>query len=261
MQAESEILVLISFGILAMAILVMCVVLFVAMYHRRGSKNKLELEQIKVKQSQELIKSITIAQEEERKRISAQLHDEVGASLSAVGMIIGRIKMRSEGANKELAIEAITNLNTITSEVRVIVQNMSPSLLERFGLSEAIIEICKRIDRAGIIKAKYIESPSVIKFSDKNTDILIYRMIQELTNNVVKHSGATYMEVSAEREDNFAVFSVADNGNGLGNQDVFMKKSLGLTNIKSRAIIIGGSFNISNRTEGGAIAIIKIPLN
>ena len=93
MQAESEILVLLSFGILAMVILVMSVVLFVAMYHRRGIKNKLELEQIKLKQTEELIKTITIAQEDERKRISAQLHDEVGASLSAVGMLIGRIKL------------------------------------------------------------------------------------------------------------------------------------------------------------------------
>jgi len=261
MQAESEILVLLSFGILAMAILVMSVVLFVAMYHRRGIKNKLELEQIKVKQTEELIKTITIAQEEERKRISAQLHDEVGASLSAVGMLIGRIKLASDGINKELAQEATTQIDQITGEVRGIVQNMSPSFLERFGLLQSIAEICKRIDRGGKIKTEYNQATSLLAFKDKNTEIMVYRIIQELTNNVIKHSEASEMKVKVEKDDEFAIFSVSDNGKGVGNQDIFMKKSLGLTNIRSRVALAGGSFSITDNPNGGAIAVIKIPIN
>lgn len=261
MQAESEILVLLSFGILAMAILVMSVVLFVAMYHRRGIKNKLELEQIKVRQTQELIKTITIAQEDERKRISAQLHDEVGATLSSVGMLVGRIKLNAEGNNKELAIDAISQIDQITGEVRGIVQNMSPSFLERFGLLQSIGEICKRIDRGGKIKAEYIQASSLIHFTDKNTEIMIYRIMQELTNNVIKHSEASEMKVKVEKDDEFSIFSVSDNGKGIGDQDVFMKKSLGLTNIRSRVALAGGSFSITDNPNGGAIAVIKIPIN
>ncbi len=260
MQAENEILVMISVGIFAMAILVMAVVVFVALYHQRGIKNRLDIEKIKLQQSEELIKSITEVQELERKRISTQLHDEVGVSLSSVNMLIGRARMTSEGENRELITKAGTQILQILSEVRNIVQNMSPSFIERFGLIDSINEICMRINMGGQISSTFKNNFLNLQVSNKSTELIIYRIVQELSNNVLKHSQASIMEIVIERNDDMMRLSVSDNGKGIEIDNAFMKKSLGLSNIKNRVEILGGHFGINNGLEGGTVAIIEIPV-
>jgi signal transduction histidine kinase len=260
MQAENEILVMISVGIFAMAILVMAVVVFVALYHQRGIKNRLDIEKIKLQQSEELIKSITEVQELERKRISTQLHDEVGVSLSAVNMLIGRVGMNSDGANKGLITEAGTQINQIITGVRSIVQNMSPNFIERFGLIDSINEICMRINMGGQISSTFKNNFLNLKVSNKSTELIIYRIVQELSNNVLKHSQASIMEIVIERNDDMMRLSVSDNGVGIKIDNAFMKKSLGLSNIKNRVEILGGHFSINNGLEGGTVAILEIPV-
>jgi len=259
MQAESEILTMISVGIVAMAFLVIAVVIFVAMYHQRGIRNRLELEQIKLRQSEELIINITHAQELERKRISAHLHDEVGAALSAVNLLIGRVRMTSNGQEKELAEKASEQINQITIEVRNIVQNMSPSIVERFGLIDSIVEICNRISSSGQVKAEFISKINSINFVDKEDELMIYRIVQELTNNVIKHSQASEMNIFCAIRNHELAIKVADNGKGIDMNNIYSKKSLGLVNIKNRIEILGGKFNIINNESGGCIAEFSLP--
>jgi signal transduction histidine kinase len=260
MQSENEILIMISVGILAMALMVMAVVVFVALYHQRGIKNRLEIAQIKSKQQEELIQSITSAQEIERKRISSQLHDEVGAALSSVNLLVGRIRMESQGSTKEMAVDAGEQINQVMTEVRNIVQNMSPSLVEKFGLVESINEICRKLNSSGLLNASFTNNLS-IDITNKRVELLIYRIVQELTNNVIKHAQCKNIIIRFETQlDNLAI-TVQDDGLGIDLETAFTKKSLGLVNIKNQIEILGGSFNIVNQAIGGTVAMIQIPKN
>jgi len=260
MQENTEILILIIMGILAMLVMVMGVIVFVILYYKKSIKTRLTFEKIKRKQAEDRIINITEAQESERKRISSHLHDEIGASLSSVNLLIGRINYKSEGDTKELSDEAGKQLNQVITEIRKIVQNMSPSMVERFGFIESTHEICKQIDRTGYIKTSFTDKTGSLKIKNKSTELILYRIVQELTNNVVKHSKATQMEISTSILDDNLFIKVSDNGIGLPDNDIYMKKSLGVTNIKSRIEILNGSFELKNNGNKGVRAEILIPI-
>ncbi len=250
MQTENEILVLVFFGILAMLVMVFAILIFVVMYHKRGAQNKLEIEKIKTIQKEELINRIYDAQEEERKRISVNLHDEVGSTLSSVNLMIGRIRLNSNEECAKLAVQAGEQLDIVMAEVRNIIQNMSPSVVERFGFYESVQEICNRISASGMMNAE-IESKFEFSVSDKSLELKLYRIIQELTNNAVKHSGAKNLIIIFKENNGKFFMIVCDDGVGINTDESGKAKGLGLNNIYNQIEIIGGSFSIDNNKDGG----------
>lgn len=261
MQTESEILVLVMLGIIAMLLMASGIIVFVFLYYQKTIKNKLEIEKIKSLQSQELAINIVKAQEYERKRIASQLHDDIGASLSAIGLLLGRIKNSDNDETKNITEEAIKQNNEIMQQIRCIVQNLSPSIVERFGLTEAIADICHRIS-----SAKKINAIFNIKFNDsdikeKEIQVMIYRIVQELTNNAIKHADPSSIHISIISSPDKSIYiEISDDGIGIDLEKAFKSKSLGLNNIKNRVEIVGGDFSIENNTPKGTKAKIKIPL-
>jgi two-component system, NarL family, sensor kinase len=261
MQGDNEIIILLMLGILSSAVLVMTIVLFVSIYHRRMTEDKLKIESLRLRQSEELIESITLAQEEERKRISSQLHDSIGATLSSINLLVGRIQIESSGTIPELAEKAILQIDNISTELRGIIRNMSPLYLERFGLLESVHEMCRIINSTGSISAKFVSDQIEPDFDSSENRLLVYRIVQELINNVIKHSGATQMDISSSIDDSLLMISVSDNGKGFDSSDELNFKGQGLRNIKSRIELAGGSFTISRNNNDGIKAVIEIKVN
>lgn len=259
MQTENEILILITLGILSMLIMVLAILVFAIMYHKKSISSKLEIEKIKTKQKEVLISKISATQEGERKRISANLHDEIGASLSAVNLMIGRIRLETEGSSKELAIQAGEQIKTTMSEVRNIVQNLSPAIVEKFGFFESVNEISRRLNSTGSINVK-INTDCNISFQNKTIELKLYRIIQELTNNVIKHANAANLNLSfATKDDNFSI-EVKDNGIGIDDEIVENSKSLGIENVKTQVEILSGTFTLQNLNNNGTLVEVIIPL-
>ncbi|MDD2636740.1 MAG: histidine kinase [Bacteroidales bacterium] len=131
MQAETEILILIVIVVFAMIIMALSIVMFGLQYHKKGISTKLEIEKIKTKQQLELINTISKAQEEERRRISANLHDEVGSSLSAINIMIDEASMITEGRAHDLILSADKSLQKTMTEIRNIIQDIT-RIIHRF---------------------------------------------------------------------------------------------------------------------------------
>ena len=172
-------------------------------------------EQLREQQKQEIFRVTIKTQEEERKRIAESLHNGIGQLLYAVKLNLSQIELKTSNEeflqfrNAKLATEEI--LNEAIRESRRISHELTPRFLEDFGLHEAIRDVCKRFDQFIRIKCRF--RGSGIKL-DKYLELSVYRIIQELILNIVKHAQATEASVEIDQTGRHITLVICDNGTG-----------------------------------------------
>lgn len=204
-------------------------------------------------------RQILQSQEEERRRIAVNLHDALGQNLLF-------IKNQSHLAMQPPADESVIRhrLNEISEvtahaieEVRQITRNLRPYQLDRLGLTQAVQAVIKQVSESSpTVFASHVDEIGGI--FDKESEIHIYRIIQESLNNIIKHSGATEATVVIKKHDGVVLLSIRDNGKGF---DATQEKSigLGLNSITERAWILGGKSKIDASPGGGTSLSFEIP--
>lgn len=256
--AENPEIALIYFvGTFGMIILAGSIFFFFVTYQKRLLKKELEINKIKAEQQEEILKNTILAQEKERRRIAGDLHDEVGAMLSVVKLNVSRFERKSD--NKDvvnLANETKTYLEEAITQVRRISRDLMPPSLEKLGLDFAIEELAGRIDRTGNIKTIYFKTGDYFRFDGKK-ELALFRIVQELLNNAIKHSGASEIFIKARYSSNSLAVSVSDNGKGFDTESV-VSEGLGLKNLESRANMLNAKMKIKSHPGKGTVAIILI---
>ena len=199
------------------------------------------------------------AQEGERKRIAVELHDSVGQSLSAVkytlerGMeLLRQPKLGNPAAVFQLAVRRIQES---AESIRSISMNLRPKILDDLGAASAIQWFCR--DFAEIYPSIAISAE--LGISDREVPdrlaTVVYRCVQELLNNVAKHAGARNVIVKLTIEDKVLTLEVRDNGVGLENATAESRRhGSGLRNLRERAQMTGGQFNITRAPGRGTLA-------
>ncbi len=210
---------------------------------RKFSRNKAHLQKVF---AQDLIRNI----EEERKRISSELHDSIGQNLL---LIKNEVLSDSEKIRNTVLID-----NTI-DEVRNISQRLHPFRFEKLGLIDSIKDTIDTFQKNSEIF--YSEEIDVENLSiSKDKEIFVYRMIQESLNNVEKHSQAKACMVSVEEKSDAIIFQIKDNGVGFDvSENSESLTSLGMKTLKERAQIINGSLNIVSEKGKGTTVQIIVP--
>jgi len=257
MIEESNNIILIYFiGTFGMVLLALSILFFFITYQKRMLKKQLELNETKAKQQKEILQNTISAQEKERKRIAQDLHDEVGAMLSVVKLNVGRIEKKSEEpAAKELATETKTYLDEVITQVRRISRSLSPPSLEKLGLYYALEELANWVNKADQLKIVCWKSGDQFRFENKK-ELAVFRIVQELLNNAIKHSEATVIYINARFSPNQnLMISVTDNGKGFKLEDK-MNSGLGLKNLESRRQIMNAKFKLKSTPGKGTTAII-----
>jgi two-component system sensor histidine kinase UhpB len=215
------------------------------------------------------IRSLAIieAQENERRRISRELHDGLGQLLSAAKLNLGMIEF-AQTQSKERASEIIKQIDSIVSkaivEARRIAHDLRPTTLDDFGLIPALRILCQEFSKLTGIKVKFQVSQLLERIEPK-VEIAIYRIIQESFNNISKYAEASDVSLDLYRKDNFVYVRVKDNGVGF---DVDMtsknKKTghgFGLLNMKERAELVGGKVEILSTPGQGTELLLEINLD
>ena len=216
-------------------------------YHRRYMKM----------QRERILAEITI-QENERKRIASDLHDSLGPLLSAVKLNINSMDVQPQ--DKELLDMAGRSLDEIIGSVRQISYNLLPSTLAIKGLVEGIRDFIghvnyKRAINIQIYVVKEIDVP-------KDKEIHIFRMIQEIIHNTIKHAGATSLQIGLSEQDNCLLLLTKDNGKGFDLEKARKNSlGLGLKSIESRCEVLNGRISIESIPGTGTNYFIKIPLD
>jgi signal transduction histidine kinase len=242
---------------------VILLITFVFLYLRQKVvKDKIIAEQ-RVKQLEEekkllAARSLVEGQEEERKRIARELHDGLGVLLSTTRMQFSTISDKSP-ENKPLIERASRLLEQASSDVRKISHNMMPGLLTKFGLYEAIEDLFDKISETEGLDVRY-DVPEEAERLPENSEIMIYRIVQELVNNTLKHAGAKKIEIQVQVLDDHLDIIYSDDGKGFNVEEKLESKSIGLTSIQSRVNFLNGKMKVQSSPGEGVTFTFQLPV-
>ncbi len=216
---------------------------------------------IKRKQAEQ-IKTMVATQEEERKRISKDLHDEVGVKLSALKLFLSSLSEKASATNNEEIVSlAQSSENLITEamqDVRQLLLNLSPGILEEFGYSTAVEGLVSKINETEQLHFSLVIFGMKQRLQ-KDYELALYRITQELINNVIKHAGAKQVSLQIGRRDEKIILMIEDDGKGF---DVGSRKDgYGLHNLDTRTRMLDGIITIDSQPGKGTSVLIEIPYN
>ncbi len=214
-----------------------------------------------LKQQELRTRVIIETQEQERKRIAQDLHDGIGQTLAGIKMNFATISGTTEFVseeNQKIFHQTIKSLDDAYKEVRTLSHSMMPKALKESGLTDAIDDLLEKILTNYTIKYVF-EKNSAIRFDEK-TEIALYRVFQELLNNILKHSGASEIAVHLHNTKEHVILMVEDNGMGINLDQSNEKKGMGLSNIEARVYALNGTFSINAGAHRGTVAVVRIPV-
>jgi signal transduction histidine kinase len=253
-------------GIVALILLLLILTFYYIQRQRLVKKNdeisKQKINSLLNEQEIKTYNAMIDGQEEERKRIATDLHDRLGSMLSTVKLLFSAVDTKLYTATedgKEQYIKANSLLDEACVEVRRISHNLSTGMVVSFGLIAALEELCESIDQSKLIKCKLL-SYGLNERLDQQIELGIYRMIQELFNNILKHAKAAQVTVQINRTEESVNITIEDNGVGFNVEERKRSGGLGLANLVQRAAQLNGAYHIDSTPGFGTISIIEIPL-
>jgi two-component system, NarL family, sensor kinase len=252
-----------NYWLAAITGLLLVVGLLAYSFYRSNKLQQAKKLQATIMQQQDMAtKAIIEAEENERKRIAGDLHDGVGQTMSAAKMNLSSIESRLDFKNDDdkIAFEKIVHLvDESCKEVRSVSHNMMPNALLKSGLSSAVKEFIEKIDNR-ILKVNLF-SEGLNERLNTNVETVLYRIIQECVNNVIKHSGANELDISLIKDADGIAATIEDNGKGFVVADKQNADGIGLKNIKTRIEYLKGTVDFDSAPGKGTLVAIHVPLN
>jgi PAS domain S-box-containing protein len=217
------------------------------------------------KKLQILFSHLVTAQEEERKRISSDLHDDLGQTLAVLKLRIQSIQGRIGPDQTEMLKacgETVSYVNQIIDRVRRLSHDLSPAALDDLGLSDALRSLAN--DYARLSQAKVtMDIAKIDRLLPAPAEVIIYRVCQEVFTNIQKHSGAREVCIRAERDNGRLQFEIKDGGNGFDMAEITEKspheRGLGLSSIDERIRMLGGKLTIDSCIGKGTCIAFSVP--
>lgn len=227
-------------------------------FNEMSKKIKEQTENLKLERTMRL-SSMIDGQEMERQRLSRELHDGLGQTILALKMRLEKLKSASPEKRKEILDNVTSVFTDIINEIRNISSNLMPAILNEFGLSDALENLCKEVSGSTGI----VFNLDISKKLDINNKIrtYLYRISQEAINNIIKHSEADKVDIRLTISNNTIQFSIADNGRGFLYSKGQKLCGNGISNIKERVHLLNGSINLNTSEGKGTQINIQIPLN
>ena len=232
--------------------------IFITMVAFFNSKlQKTKIQSIKNTREKEVLNAILAGEEQERKRLASEIHDGISNSLFSSKLTLSSITTNDESVREKISL-SISQIDQLRDESRRVAHNLWPARMETDGL----ISMCRQYFESGLkhqdnIKMYFQNFGQIETGLDNNAEMLLYRMIQELTGNAVRHSGGTEIDVQIFNDEQEIKVQVEDNGSGFDPADENLKGH-GLTTIEQRLSLINGSMHIQSEKNKGSIVEIKI---
>jgi len=263
-QGSTDIRLLLVVGIAAMLMLFISLLLIFIFTQRKKLQYQNELQAMQNAQKNQLIEAAVRSEEIERHRIAEELHDEVGAILGASSLHFNSVRIEDpDESNQSLYQKGKDLLDEGINKIRGLSHSLHSSILEEFGLNEAISHFCSKISHESIIEISVTLDNSYPTQVGQN-DISIYRIVQEFIHNIIKHAKATKIFVRTIYLNKTLMMTITHNGKGLTQPHFeelrFKKDGLGLKNIQNRIILLKADLKFSHHAGGYAIDI-SVPIN
>jgi len=250
-------IILLAFGLLLT--MVLAIVIFFYFSRKKIIKTQLEKATLEIEYQKEIIQSTIITQEKERKRIAQDLHDAISNKLNIVSLnanLLAEENIASAESNK-IAKSILSITGNVLESSRQIAHDLLPATLDKFGLEAALEELCEEIS-----ETKKFDVSCELGY--KNTalsseeELHLFRIVQELFNNTIKHSEATKIELNLVSNENTVSLHYKDNGKGFDLENSKAKKGLGMSGIENRAVILNAEIEIKSNLGEGIDVKLKI---
>lgn len=247
LQASNGVSSAMFLGTLGMLVLVIGLVMFIIFHQRKIIRYQLQLQRLEQEQQKVLLNASVRLQEEERQRIAADLHDDAGPLLATARLYLNENLVNQD---KMTQLQSIFQARQILDDTIQLIRNISHSLmpptLKNFGLESAVNDLFQKISGSGSINAssRFHEYKERLK---GEKELLVFRIVQELVNNILKHSNASFIHLTQNMHGDFFVLRIHHDGRGIVQADFDkLNKSnigLGLKNISSRLKVAQGRIN------------------
>ncbi len=252
-----------NYFIAGIATLVLLAVLLTWLFYNRYKlKQETKLQAALFTQQQLAATAVLQAEENERQRIAKDLHDGVGQMMSVAKMNLSAFEnqLLFQDEEQKLSFERIISLvDDSCREVRTVSHQMMPNILLKSGLAKAVAEFIDKIDKR-ILKIN-LHTEGLNERIEENTEIVLYRVLQEIVNNVIKHSGATQLDISLIKDADGISATIEDNGKGFDISTLSEKAGIGLRNMKARVEYLKGTIDFDSSPGKGTLVAIHIPAN
>ncbi|HEX2535748.1 MAG TPA: sensor histidine kinase [Chitinophagaceae bacterium] len=225
--------------------------LFFARYRHRQRMHQKEIQSLQQQKEIQLLQALMQGEEKERSRIAKDLHDGVAGMLAAVKM---HLSADPEAASTTGYTRAVDLLNEATTEVRKTAHNLMPEVLLKYGLDTALRRYCSNISSASL-QVHYYFIGEEQRYRD-SFELSVYRIVQELLNNIFKHSRATEASVQLSIQGTVLSLSIEDNGIGFSKQPA-QTGGMGLDSLKHRIHALNGNIEVNAETGGGVNAYLE----
>lgn len=261
---NQEIYFLILIGIALALLLVGFIFIMLFMYQRRQHKQEQQLVLLKDQYEQELLRSQLEIQESTFKTIAQELHDNIGQVLSVVKLSLSVLPLETEHPAYESVLNSRQMLNKVIYDMADLTKSLHTDRIAQIGLVEAIRFDLDSLRRTGLLQVEFSVAGEEYPFEDQRA-IFLFRMFQEMLNNILKHSQATQVNIAVIYSiDNKFVLKVEDNGVGFDTEKKKTQASsssgIGLKSMTNRAHLIGATISIKSQLGKGTLITVELPL-
>ncbi len=215
-----------------------------------------ELEKIENENQNKVLNATLDARVKERKYISEVLHDSVSSLLSSANMHIQVVKNKTESNIDELD-KSSKIIKEASDKVRDLSHKLTSAILLKFGLATATLDLCEKYTNSDLTFE--LENEEEIPRFNESFEIRIHNIIEELTNNIIKHSGASYAKIELKHINHTLLIDIHDNGTGFNIEKTKIKNGIGLKLIQSRIKTLNGTINIESSNKNGTNIHISVP--
>jgi signal transduction histidine kinase len=253
---ESEIVATAIFSCVSFILMGLVLVLFFYFSRKKITQKELEKRDLEIQYQKEQLHAIIVTQEDERRRIAQDLHDDISSKLNIVSL--NSHLLNSPNLTEEETKEITENIISLTTKAlensRKIAHNLLPPVFEKFGLNAAVEELCEEFESSKSVKTYY---KNEIDFDDKEIDrhLHVFRILQELMNNSLRHGKADEIWITFKNENETTTCNYKDNGVGFDSNDPDNQKGLGMKNIDSRISFLNGTIEVDSEIDKG-IAVV-----
>jgi signal transduction histidine kinase len=231
------------------AVVLVSIVVF-SLLKRNQFRIRLERQKEHEELQRQRFTAVIEAEENERARVAKDLHDGIGQLLSSAKLSLTAVTLPPNDSQGQLLSNSIKVLNQATQEVRSISHNLMPAALMELGLKEALEDMVDKINESKLLNINF----NMIGIEDRlqgPVEVAVYRVIQEIINNMIKHSKADQIEINLSGIKNTLHLSISDNGIGFEKEMITKSKGLGWKSIFSRIAMLKGNIDVDSHPGKG----------
>ena len=246
--ATLVLLILSSFGII-----------FTMIHKKKQQEHSNEKKLLQKRFQEELLQSQLEIQEQTLQHVAIELHDNLGQAASLIKIYLNTFQFHDEAKAKQKIEDTKELVRQLITDLKLLSLRLSSDRVAQLGIIKGLEYEVERLNKTGLFETT-LRCDGLAPKLDDNSTIILYRMVQEVINNIVKHSRAKRIDINLKIAENFFTLVLNDDGLGFNLEEKMKKGGSGLTNLQNRAKLINAKLLINSSPKKGTKILIALPL-